>query len=123
MEKDRNISIHLQAQRQLKHLKGFYSHLYWYFIINSIVLVMIYMNTEIKENFWELKTFWLATSWGIAIPFYATWVFWRKPLYEKLLHFFNLSETEPVDWQKVLFYINLTAYIIVIPLLVYINYM
>lgn len=122
MEKDKSINMHLQAQRQLKYLKGFYNHLFWYFIINSIVLVMIYINTELKEDFWELKTFWLAISWAMGIPFYVIWVFWRKPFYKKILHFFNLSETEPVNWQKVLFYLNFTAYIITIPLLVYINY-
>lgn len=122
MKKNENINIRLQAQKQLKYLKGFYSHLYWYFIINSIVLVMFYMNIEKKEEFWELKTFWLAISWGIGIPFYAIWVFWRKPLYKKLLHLFNLNVTEPVNWQRVLFYLNLIAYIIVMPLLVYINY-
>lgn len=120
MKKEENINVHLQAQRQLKYLKGFYSHLYWYFIINVIILVMVYMNTERKEDFWELEIFWLAISWGICIPFYATWVFWRKPLYKKFLHFFNLKE--PVNWQKALFYINLCAYFIIIPLLVYINY-
>lgn len=122
MENDKNISMHIQAERQLKYLKGFYNHLFWYFIINSIILVMIYMNTEIKEDFWRFETFWLALSWGLAIPFYALWVFWRKPLYKKVLDIFNLSVTESVNWQKVLFYANLTAYIIIIPLLVYINY-
>lgn len=120
MKKHENITGYLQAQKQLKYVKQFYSHLYWYFIINIIVLVMFYINIENKEEFWELKIFWLAISWGIGIPFYAIWVFWRKPLYNKFLYFFNLKE--PVNWQKVLFYFNLIAYIITIPLLVYINY-
>ena len=56
-----------QALKRVKKIKGFYTHLLVYIVINLMLLVVNYKNLETNENFWQWQTFSTALCWGIGL--------------------------------------------------------
>lgn len=78
---------YIEAQKRLKELKGFYYHLFWYLLINSITIIIVYFSIEDKSNFWNQRTFSGFFFWGIVLGFHATGVFGKSVFFGK-------------DWEK-----------------------
>ena len=56
-----------QALKRVKKIKGFYSHLMVYVVINTMLLIVNYKNMDVNENFWRWQTFNTFLFWGIGL--------------------------------------------------------
>jgi len=61
------------AQRRVKSIRGFYIHLFVYVIINTFIIVQIYMHND--GDFWRWENFSTAFFWGIGMLAHGTSVF------------------------------------------------
>ena len=63
-----------QALKRVKRIKGFYSHLMIYVVINTGILIANYMSNK-PENFFRWEMFSTAMFWGIGLLAHAFSVF------------------------------------------------
>lgn len=56
-----------EAAKRVKKIKGFYSHLLVYIVINLAILIATYANNDASENFWRWQTFNTVFFWGIGL--------------------------------------------------------
>lgn len=70
---------YLRAQRRLKKLKGFYSHLAVYLIVNPVI---IYGNSK-KLGYADVMTYSTAIIWGLVIIIHFVGVFFFRNWEEK----------------------------------------
>ncbi|MEO5775335.1 MAG: 2TM domain-containing protein [Flavobacterium sp.] len=64
-----------QALKRVKRIKGFYSHLMVYIVINAMLIIVNYKNTDVNYNFWRFQTFNTAFFWGIGLLAHGLSVF------------------------------------------------
>lgn len=66
-----------QAAKHVKKIKGFYSHLLVYIVINTMLLIVNYnnLNDHGNDNFWKWQTFNTLIFWGIGLAAHALSVF------------------------------------------------
>jgi hypothetical protein len=64
-----------QALKRVKRIKGFYSHLMVYIVINTMLLIVKYKNMDMGENFWLWQTFNTVFFWGIGLAAHGFSVF------------------------------------------------
>lgn len=64
-----------QALKRVKKIKGFYSHLLVYVVINTMLLIVNYKNMDANENFWRWQVFSTALFWGIGLVAHGLSVF------------------------------------------------
>lgn len=64
-----------QALKRVKKIKGFYSHLLVYIVINAMLLIVKYKNIDVDENFWRWQTFNTVLFWGIGLAAHGLSVF------------------------------------------------
>ena len=64
-----------QALKRVKKIKGFYSHLLVYIVINTMLLVVNYNNSGDNDNFWRWQTFNTVFCWGIGLTAHGLSVF------------------------------------------------
>jgi hypothetical protein len=64
-----------QALKRVKRIKGFYTHLLVYVVINAMVLIMQFTDKETSKDFWQWQTFGMAIFWGIGLGAHAMSVF------------------------------------------------
>jgi len=69
-----------RAKKQVDELKGFYIHSSIYVVINTFILVNIFLNTD---NFWQWPHFITLFAWGIGLAFHASKVFGFNPFLGK----------------------------------------
>ena len=62
-----------QALKRVKKIKGFYSHLIAYIVINTMIVVANSNNSS--EHFWRWQTFSTAIFWGIGLAAHGLSVF------------------------------------------------
>ncbi|TXN35282.1 2TM domain-containing protein [Flagellimonas hymeniacidonis] len=67
-----------RAKKQIGELKGFYSHLAIYIVINTFILINIYLKTD---DFWQWQHFVTLFAWGIGVFFHASKVFNYNPFF------------------------------------------
>jgi hypothetical protein len=63
-----------RAKKRVESIKGFYTHLLVYVVINIMILAV---NAQVKtvESFFSFGTFFTAFSWGIGLLAHALGVF------------------------------------------------
>ena len=61
-----------QALKRVKRIKGFYTHLMVYVVINIGILIA---NTNYNHDFWRWQTFSTALCWGIGLVAHGMSVF------------------------------------------------
>ncbi|EID75514.1 2TM domain-containing protein [Imtechella halotolerans] len=72
---------YLQAVERVKEIKGFYTHLLVYILINCMLL---WLNTKgFKEPLFEIDNFYTIFFWGIGLVFHAWGVFGKGLLFSK----------------------------------------
>jgi hypothetical protein len=64
-----------EAERRVKKLKGFYTHLAVYIVVNSFLFAMSIKDAPANENFFQLKYFSTALFWGLGLVAHAVSVF------------------------------------------------
>lgn len=64
---------YLKAKEKVKKIKGFYSHLTVYILVNIFLIILF--NRNFNDNFWSFGTFSTAFFWGIGLAFHALGVF------------------------------------------------
>ena len=64
-----------QALKRVKRIKGFYSHLMVYVVINVMLLIVNYKNSDAGEDFWRWQMFSTAFFWGIGLLAHGLSVF------------------------------------------------
>lgn len=73
---NQNSEAYISAQKRLKKLQGFYSHLFVYVIINIVLIVISFNNRHLTfDIFFNLRTFATPFFWGIGLFFHAMGVF------------------------------------------------
>ena len=73
-----------RAKKRVEEIKGFYIHLAVYIVVNSFILVNIYIRTMGEgESFWKFSTFFTLIFWGIGLAFHWGHVFNFNPLFGK----------------------------------------
>lgn len=64
-----------EALKRVKKIKGFYSHLLVYLVINTMLVVVQYNNLDAGEKFWSWQTFNMAFFWGTGLVAHGLSVF------------------------------------------------
>lgn len=74
---------YLKAKERVTKIKGFYTHLSVYIIVNTVLLVLIYVGYGNKTDFWTIKSFYTPLGWGIGLLVHALVVFGPGALFVK----------------------------------------
>lgn len=73
-----------RAKKKVDEMKGFYIHLAVYVVVNTFILVNIYIRNIYDGNsFWEWPHFFTAIFWGIGLAFHAAKTFGYNPFFGK----------------------------------------
>ncbi len=64
-----------RAAKRVKRIKGFYSHLLVYIVINLMIVVINVQNLEDGESYFQWQNFTTLGFWGIGILVHALSVF------------------------------------------------
>ena len=77
---------YLRAKKRVEKLKGFYSHLTVYIIVNSAISILKIVNTiddgaTLTEAVSDRSNYGLWLFWGIGIAFHAYGVFGQRLLF------------------------------------------
>ncbi|MDO6597100.1 2TM domain-containing protein [Oceanihabitans sp. 2_MG-2023] len=63
------------ARKQVKRIKGFYTHLMIYIVINIMLVFINIKNLDPGESYFQFRNFITFGTWGIAIIIHALSVF------------------------------------------------
>jgi uncharacterized integral membrane protein len=63
-----------RAKKRVESIRGFYSHLLVFVVINVMILVVTAQNKTV-ESFFTFSTFFTAFSWGVGLLAHALGVF------------------------------------------------
>lgn len=77
-----------KAKKKVAALKGFYTHLLIYVVINSSLLVIkiigsYYYGDYFMGPLWHFSTFATWLFWGVGLSFHAAKVFKKNPFFNK----------------------------------------
>ncbi len=73
-----------RARKRVECIKGFYVHLSVYLVINTAILLVIYMAIlDDGESFWQISHFFTAIFWGLGVLFHAANTFDLNPFFGK----------------------------------------
>jgi len=64
-----------RARKRVKKIKGFYSHLLVYVVINLMVVVINIQDLEPGESYFQYKNFFTLFFWGIGLAIHGLTVF------------------------------------------------
>lgn len=64
-----------RAKKRVKRIKGFYSHLLVYVVVNIMVVIINVQNLEPGESYFQLKNFFTLGFWGIGLLAHGLSVF------------------------------------------------
>lgn len=70
-----------QALKRVKRIKGFYTHLIVYIVINTMLVIVNSSNSS--EGFWRWENFATAIFWGLGLAGHAFSVFGPSALFGK----------------------------------------
>jgi uncharacterized integral membrane protein len=69
-----------EAQKEVKRIKGFYTHAIVYLAVNIMIVVLNVKNLEVGESYFQWHNFTTAFFWGIGLlahglsVFVPTWI-------------------------------------------------
>lgn len=63
------------AAKRVKRLKGFYTHLLVYILVNIFIIVVNFQDLKPGESYFQHKNFMTALFWGIGLSAHAFSVF------------------------------------------------
>jgi 2TM domain len=56
-----------EALKRVKKVKGFYTHLIVFIVINMMILIVNYQELEANETFFQFRTFSTFLCWGVGL--------------------------------------------------------
>lgn len=84
---------YLKAKKRVKKIKGFYSHLFIYILINIFISGIIIYGLTYDGNDSLLETF---TNFGV----YSTWFFWGIGIFFHWLSVFGFRNLLGSSWEE-----------------------
>jgi hypothetical protein len=94
-----------KALKRVKKIKGFYTHLLVYVVINLIFVIVNIQNLDKGESYFQFKNFFTAFFWGIGVLAHALSVFgpdlflgndWEE---NKIKELMENDKSEQQKWQ------------------------
>jgi hypothetical protein len=88
------------AQREVKRLKGFYTHLMVFVIINIMIVFINIRDLDAGESYFKLENFFTAFFWGIGILVHAfsvflpNWIFGKNWQEKKIRELMEKEKSE-----------------------------
>lgn len=64
-----------EALKRVRKIKGFYSHLLVYIVVNIMIIVVNIQNLDPGESYFQYKNFFTAFFWGIGLVAHGFSVF------------------------------------------------
>ena len=64
-----------EAAKRVKTIKGFYTHLTVYIVVNIMIIIVNVQNLDEGESFFKFKTFSTALFWGVGLAAHGLSVF------------------------------------------------
>ncbi|WP_250434367.1 2TM domain-containing protein [Hanstruepera flava] len=64
-----------RAKKRVKKIKGFYSHLLVYVVINIMIVIINVQNLEPGESYFQYKNFFTLFFWGLGLAVHGLSVF------------------------------------------------
>jgi uncharacterized protein YybS (DUF2232 family) len=64
-----------RAKHRVKKIKGFYSHLLVYVVINIMIIIVNINNLESGESYFQYKNFFTLFFWGLGLTVHGLSVF------------------------------------------------
>ncbi|WP_396157098.1 2TM domain-containing protein [Flavobacterium sp.] len=64
-----------EAAKRVKKIKGFYTHLTVFIVVNTMIIIVNVQNLDEGESFFKFKTFSTALFWGIGLAAHGLSVF------------------------------------------------
>ena len=64
-----------EAAKRVKKIKGFYTHLTVYIVVNTMIIIVNVQNLDEGESFFKFKTFSTALFWGVGLAAHGLSVF------------------------------------------------
>lgn len=64
-----------KAFKRVKKIKGFYSHLLVYVVINIMIIILNIQSLDKGESYFQIKNFFTAFFWGIGLLAHGISVF------------------------------------------------
>jgi len=64
-----------QALKRVKEIKGFYTHLVVYLVINAMIVIVNIQDLDPGESYFQFSNFTTAFFWGIGLVAHALSVF------------------------------------------------
>lgn len=64
-----------RAEKRVKRIKGFYSHLLVYIVINIMIVIINVQNLDAGESYFQWRNFTTFGFWGIGLLAHALTVF------------------------------------------------
>ncbi|HLV14876.1 MAG TPA: 2TM domain-containing protein [Xanthomarina sp.] len=64
-----------RARKRVKKIKGFYTHLFVYIIINIMIVIINIQDLKAGESYFQYKNFFTLFFWGIGLAIHALSVF------------------------------------------------
>lgn len=97
--------VYEKALKRVKKIKGFYTHLLVYFIINCMIVIVNIQNLDNGESYFQLENFFTAFFWGIGLVAHGLTVFgpdlffgpdWEE---KKIKEFMDNEKNNKQKWQ------------------------
>ncbi|MCZ8196604.1 MAG: 2TM domain-containing protein [Flavobacterium sp.] len=63
------------ALKRVKKVKGFYTHLIVYVVINIMIIIVNIQNLDKEDSYFQIENFFTAFFWGIGLLSHALSVF------------------------------------------------
>ncbi|RRQ46999.1 2TM domain-containing protein [Chryseobacterium sp. SC28] len=73
--KDKNDIKYLEAKKKVKRLKGFYTHVLIYVLVNLLIVFINIQNLKPGESYFKPENFITLFFWGIGLLAHGTSVF------------------------------------------------
>ena len=93
------------AQKRVKRLKGFYSHLIIYVLVNILIVFININNLKPGESYFQFENFFTAFFWGIGLLAHAVSVFGHHLIFgkeweeRKIKEFMEKDKQEHEKWE------------------------
>ena len=88
------------AQREVKRLKGFYTHLIVYIAVNLLIVFINIRDLDAGESYFKIENFFTAFFWGIGLlahalsTFMPNFIFGRNWEEKKIKEFMDKEKSE-----------------------------
>lgn len=80
---DNELLQYERARKRVRAIRGFYTHLFAYILVNIFLLVLKWTDLKPDENFFTFSTFATAFFWGFGLAYHAFNVFGISKFFSK----------------------------------------